>query len=101
MILNYCFKGLAFQETVPAPTPFTGVDAEVQGAVASIMPELLTGALGKKMRAECLPTRVKKAIYAVVVQLVEHLPSKQAVASSSLVYRSICRYSTVGSAADL
>jgi hypothetical protein len=33
--LNYCFKGLAFQETVPAPTPFTGVDAEVQGAVAS------------------------------------------------------------------
>ena len=35
MKLNYCFKGLAFQETVPAPTPFTGVDAEVQGAVAS------------------------------------------------------------------
>ena len=35
MILKYCFKGLAFQEMVPAPTLFTGVDAEVQGAVAS------------------------------------------------------------------
>ena len=26
-----------------------------------ITPELLTGELGKKKRAECLPTRVKKA----------------------------------------
>ena len=35
MILNYCFKGLAFQGTLPASFLFTGVDAEVQGAVAS------------------------------------------------------------------
>ena len=28
-----------------------------------IVSELLTGVLRKKMRAECLPTRVKKAIF--------------------------------------
>ena len=63
MILKYCHKGLAFQETVPAPTLFTGVDAEVQGAVAS---NIICGSSS----------------------MVEYLPSKQVVASSSLVYRS-------------
>ena len=33
--------------------------------------------------------------YAVVVQLVEHLPSKQIVASSSLVYRSMVSRETI------
>ena len=64
MILKYCHKGLAFQETVPAPTLFTGVDAEVQGAVASSI------------------------ISAVVAQLVEHKFSKLVVARSCLVYGS-------------
>jgi len=33
-------KGLALKETVPASLPITGVDAEVQGAVASLIIQL-------------------------------------------------------------
>ena len=39
--------------------------------------------------------------YAAVVQLVEHLPSKQIVASSSLVSRSKCGYGGMADTMDL
>jgi hypothetical protein len=32
---KYCSKGFALKETLPALFPITGIDAEVQGAVAS------------------------------------------------------------------
>ena len=52
------------------------------------MPELLAGAPGKKMRAECLPTRVKQAYMGLGTAWGGRLPCKEDIQVDSISTRS-------------
>ena len=50
MKLKYCLKGLALKGIVPVLLPITGVDAKVQGAVASNNLICRYGGIGRHSR---------------------------------------------------